>query len=141
MSRLVFDEKWLKDYTARTGRKAQEVIRPHTSSNDAPAKSERTKYGNIKTVTEDGKFDSRHEARVYEQVKLRAKAGEIASVARQVVFYLPGGIKYIADFVVTRKDGGVEVIDAKSEATKKDKVYKIKKRLMMDAYHIEIIEQ
>lgn len=142
---LVFDEAWLKDYTRRTGKTVQGERGGRPSSvrcaDTFPSgKARRTKYGNIRTETEDGSFDSKHEAREFEKLKLLARAGEIRAIARQVTFYLPGGVKYLADFVVWRADGKIEVMDAKSEATKKDKVYRIKKRLMLDTFGIEIEE-
>lgn len=157
---LTVDEKWLKDYTARTGKgvKGEGDGRPHPSA--APTAypegkprgtagasprptvegKPRNKYGNIRVETEDGTFDSKHEARVWEELKIRAKAGKIRAVGRQVTFFLPGGIKYLADFVVWTDDGETQVLDAKSEATKRDKVYRIKKRLMSDTFGIDIKE-
>ena len=131
---LTVDEAWLKSYTERTGKTVQGAGKPATNT------AKRNKYGNVKTETDDGTFDSRHEAKVYEELKLRARAGEITVIGRQVTFYLPGGVRYIADFVILTADGKTEVLDAKSEATKKDKVYRIKKRLMMDTFGIEIKE-
>ena len=58
----------------------------------------------------------------------------------QVPFLLPGGVKYIADFVVLEKDGTYTVMDAKSEATRKDKTYRLKKRLMRECLGLEIVE-
>ena len=62
-------------------------------------------------------------------------------VLRQVAFDLPGGIRYVADFVAIRPDMSIEaVIDAKSEATKKNRVYINKKKQMWALYGIEIVE-
>ena len=58
----------------------------------------------------------------------------------QVVFELPGGIKYIADFVTLEPDGTYRVWDAKSAATARDKVYRLKKRLMRECLGLEITE-
>lgn len=136
---LVFDEKWLREYEKRTGKTARETFSGKGGAGIAPP-PKRAKYGNVKTVTEDGTFDSRHEAREFEKLKLLARAGEIRAIARQVTFYLPGGVKYLADFVVWGADGKITVMDAKSEATKKDRVYRIKKRLMLDTFGIDIKE-
>ena len=86
------------------------------------------------------RFDSKHEAAVYEELRLRCLAGEYLGLGLQVAFYLPGGIKYIADFVAIRKDRSWVVMDAKSEATRKDKVYRLKKRLMKECLGLEIVE-
>lgn len=43
---------------------------------------------------------------------------------RQVPFHLPGGVKYLADFVVFTASGVVEVVDVKGVRTTE---YKIKR--------------
>lgn len=100
----------------------------------------RRKYGNEPTERDGKRFDSRHEAQVYDRLRVECIAGEHAGLARQVAFYLPGGVKYIADFVTLEKDGRYRVYDAKSEATRRDKVYRIKKRQMKECLGIEIEE-
>lgn len=100
----------------------------------------RTKYGNRRTEVDGKKFDSKHEAEVYAELMLRVRAGELKCVARQVSFDLPGGIRYIADFVTIDPDNRVEVIDAKSEATRKNRVYINKRKQMRSEWGIEIRE-
>lgn len=113
------------------------------SLRDAPPPGEGfrgAKYGNEKVCRGGKRFDSKHEAAVYEELRLRCMAGEYLGLGLQVAFYLPGGIKYLADFVAITKDGGIEVMDAKSEATRRDKVYRLKKRLMKECLGLEIRE-
>ena len=87
------------------------------------------------------KFDSQHEADVYFDLMLRVKAGELKCVCRQVKFDLPGGIQYIADFVTILPDNRIEnVIDAKSAATKQNRVYINKKKQMKACWGIDILE-
>lgn len=101
----------------------------------------RNKYGNRKIEIDGMKFDSRHEADYYFNVLMgRWMAGELKLVARQVPFDLPGGIRYIADFLTVDAGGNVEVIDAKSEATKKNRIYINKKKQMRAVWGIEIRE-
>ena len=89
----------------------------------------------------DGKkFDSKHEAEVYQGLMLRRRAGELWLVLRQVAFDLPGGIRYIADFVTIDRAGNVEVIDAKSAPTRKNRVYINKKKQMKSEWDVEIEE-
>lgn len=105
---------------------------------DKPKKQR--KYRNHPT-TEDGyKFDSLHEAKVYRDLKTRVRAGELKCIVRQVGFDLPGGIRYFADFVAIRTDNTIEVIDAKSEITRKNQVYINKKKQMRSCWGIEIEE-
>lgn len=101
----------------------------------------RQKYGNRKVEIDGMKFDSRHEAGAYIMLMQRVRAGELKCVLRQVPFDLPGGIRYIADFVTILPDMKIEaVIDAKSEATKRNRVYINKKKQMKACWGIEIRE-
>lgn len=101
----------------------------------------KSKYGNTRVEIDGKKFDSKHEAGVYIMLNQRMRAGELKWVLRQVPFELPGGIKYIADFVTVLPDGRIEaVIDAKSPATRKNRVYINKKKQMLACWGIEIRE-
>lgn len=107
---------------------------------DAPP-ARRVKYGNRKITVDGMKFDSQHEADYYLSVLWpRWMAGELVLLARQVPFDLPGGIRYIADFVTVDTAGRVEVIDAKSAITKKNRTYINKKKQMKAIWKIEIVE-
>lgn len=104
-------------------------------------KPKRQKYGNRKVTIDGMKFDSQHEADVYFGTLLPSwKCGTYKLLARQVPFDLPGGIKYIADFLTVSMDGHVSVIDAKSVATRKNRVYINKKKQMQACWGIEIVE-
>ncbi len=125
----------------------------------------RSKYRSEKiTVTlPDGTehtFDSRKEARRYEELLVRLKAGEISDLRLQVKYVLipaqyepdivgkRGGIKkgkliereasYWADFVYV-EDGKVVVEDVKSPITRTP-VYKLKKKLLLYVHGIRIVE-
>lgn len=63
-----------------------------------------------------------------------------SGVICQQTFLLPGGVKYVADFIALKRDGTYDVIDAKSEGTRKDKVYQIKRKQMRACLGIEIVE-
>lgn len=101
----------------------------------------RGKYGNRKVTVDGMKFDSQHEADYYFSVLWpRWMAGELVLLARQVPFDLPGGIRYIADFVTVDTGGRVEVIDAKSAITKKNRTYINKRKQMKAIWRIDILE-
>ena len=103
-------------------------------------KSKPTKYRN-RRVTVDGKrFDSQHEADVYQALMLQHRAGEIQLVLRQVAFDLPGNIRYIADFVIIGAGGELSVIDAKSPVTRKLRTYINKKKQLAAVWGIDIRE-
>ena len=101
----------------------------------------RQKYGNRRVEVDGIRFDSKHEAEYYQYLMLRVRAGELKSVLRQVSFDLPGGIRYVADFVTIAPDMRIEgVYDAKSEITKQNRVYINKKKQMLACWGIEIQE-
>lgn len=100
----------------------------------------RQKYGNQRTEVDGLKFDSKHEAEVFQELMLRVKAGELRCVWRQVGFDLPGGIRYFADFVTVANDYTIRVLDAKSEATRKNRVYINKKKQVKALWGIDIEE-
>lgn len=107
-------------------------------------KAKKTKYGNRKVVTSAGlKFDSVKEERRWMDLEQLESYGEINDLRRQVVFHLTvNGMaigKYIIDF--TYNDGGKYVVeDVKSVITKKNPVYRLKKKLMLAIYGIELLE-
>lgn len=136
--RIEFSEEWLKDYCRRTGKPLPDEP-DKADARGAPAKK-RSKYGNRRTERDGKTFDSKHEADVYSELTLRQKAGEIYAVFCQVPFVLPGGIVYVADFVTLEPSGLFQVLDAKSEATRKDKTYRLKRKLMKNCLGLQIRE-
>lgn len=119
-----------------------EILR-RQGRNTAPASlvvQKRPKYGNRRVEVDGIWFDSQHEAAVYKELMLRVRAGELKCVCRQVKFDLPGGIVYVADFLIIKPDFSVEVYDAKSPATKKNRVYINKKKQVKACWGIEIQE-
>lgn len=127
-----------EEYKAFQMRRKQGNIQPAAMP---PPPPKRTKYGNRRIEVDGFKFDSIHEADVYRELMIRVKAGELKCVLRQVPFDLPGGIRYFADFVAIGPDMRIEgVYDAKSEATKKNRVYINKKKQMKACWGIDIRE-
>ena len=103
--------------------------------------TKRSKYGNRRVEVDGIKFDSQHEATIYQELMLRVRAGELKAVLRLVFFQAEGGIRYVADFVTIAPDMHVEgVYDAKSPATKANRVYINKKKQMKACWGIEIRE-
>jgi hypothetical protein len=104
----------------------------------------KNKYNNIKTVINGITFDSKKEAAYYGILKLKQKAKLIDSFQMQVKYDLTvNGIKigfYKADFVTFKEGKVLDVIDVKSEMTKKLPVYRLKKKLMKAIYGIDIVE-
>lgn len=100
----------------------------------------RNKYGAKKTKIGDKVFDSRKEANRFQELKLLERSGLISELRTQVRFLIvpkAGGNKreryYYADF--TYCEGGRKIIeDVKSEITKRNPVYSLKKALMQWQY-------
>jgi len=104
----------------------------------------RHKYYAKPTITQGIKFGSTQEARYYENLLLRVKAGEVVVFLRQVPFYLPGRVVYRCDFEEFHADGSVHFTDVKGWNEKKQEFYLTKefirnKKIVEDVYRpIEI---
>ena len=106
-----------------------------------------SKYKNKKVVVDNILFDSKKEANYYTKLKILRDAGKILDLELQKRFVLQQGFKlhgktyraitYIADFVYKDQEGQTHVVDTKGYRTE---VYKIKKKLFMKKYGIEIEE-
>lgn len=123
----------------------------------------RRKYGNTKIMVDGIQFDSKREAARYRELKLLERAGVISFLQWQAKFQLipnqyapsnetytkgprkgqrkPGKLlehecSYIADFCYIQ-NGETVVEDAKGYRTE---VYRIKKKLMLERYGIQIRE-
>lgn len=108
-----------------------------------------SKYHSTRTVIDDMVFDSKAEALRWQELRMLEHAGHIADLQRQVPFVLIKGGRwrngkaypktvYKADFVYTDLHTGEKVVeDVKGFITPE---YKLKKKLMMDKYGIEIKE-
>ncbi len=109
------------------------------------------KYGNIPTIVDGEVFDSKKEARRWQELRLMQRAGVISRLERQKTYVLIPPLRdpdtgkivermctYTADFVYL-ENGKLIVEDVKSEATK-TAVYKIKRKLMLERHGILIRE-
>lgn len=124
----------------------------------------RPKYGNKKVTIDGHIFDSRKEANYYLYLKSLEKTGAISNLRLQVPYEIVPAIyetqtvhlktkdktvekcvqkavHYLADFVYTvTETGREEVVDVKSAATREDKVYVLKKKMMRAFNGISIVE-
>lgn len=80
-------------------------------------------------------FASKAEARYYRELCLAQQAGTVLMFLLQVPIRLPGGTKYVCDFVVFYSDGEVRWIDVKGRETD---MFKLKKKQVEDLYPIKI---
>lgn len=99
-----------------------------------------SKYNNTKAVCDGIKFDSKKEAGRYSELKMLQASGIIDNLRLQVRFEICPkryGNKrarfYVADFVYT--EGGRKIIeDVKSDVTRKNALYSLKKALVLAHY-------
>ena len=107
----------------------------------------KSKYANEKAVAGGLQFESRKEARRYQELRLLERAGEIQNLQRQVKFeLLPSQryngkvierpVNYIADFTYT-ENGKLVVEDTKGFRTKE---YMLKRKMMLYLCGIRIRE-
>jgi Cu/Ag efflux protein CusF len=104
-----------------------------------PAKPKHTKYGNVKTRG----FDSRKEARRFDELAALERGGAITDLKRQVRYRIEINGVHVCDYIadlVYRVDGKLVVEDVKSEATRKHRAYRIKYKLMQSVFNIQIQE-
>ena len=110
----------------------------------------KSKYGNVKSESHGISFDSKKEARRFEELSAMELAGEISDLRLQVDFTLQEAytksdgervraIRYKADFTYRDKNGDLVVEDVKSKATR-TKTYLIKRKLMQEKFNIDIQE-
>lgn len=132
-----------KDFDTPLGR----LVKKQIGIVDDPVDKPPLKYRNKPT----NGYASRKEAERAAQLQLIHRAGDISDLKEQVRFkfeiegmglltYASGRpVEYVADF--TYIDQGKTIVeDVKSEATSKDKTYKLKKALMKWVHGIEILE-
>jgi hypothetical protein len=101
------------------------------------------KYRNKKCVVDGIQFDSEKEARRWPLLQEMERQGKIRNLRRQVPFKLEVNdiliCLYLADYVYLQ-DGQQVIEDVKSEATRKIRLYVVKKKLMLAIKGIAIKE-
>lgn len=103
----------------------------------------RFKYRNKPVVIDGVRFDSRKELKRWNELRLLEAAGVIADLRRQVDYQINvNGVKvcsYVADFAYV--EAGRDVIeDVKSPITRRNPVYRLKRKLLAAACGLEIRE-
>lgn len=108
------------------------------------AKQKPSKYRNRKVVVDDLEFASQKEANRFFELVILNRKGEISGLRMQPEFPLKVNghliCTYIGDFLYIDKHGKKIIEDVKSEITRKNRAYRIKKKLMKACYGIDILE-
>lgn len=100
----------------------------------------RLKYRNKPTVIDGLRFDSKAEAKRWQELKLLERAGEIKDLERQVRYPLIVNNEKICDYVCDfqfKRNGRTVTEDVKGVRTD---VYRLKKKLMAALWGIDIEE-
>ena len=108
----------------------------------------RSKFNARKTAVDGFTFDSKREARRYQELKLMERAGAIRGLQRQVRYELIQAFDcdgkhyrptaYIADFVYTDAKTGKKIVeDCKGFRTD---IYRLKAKLFAARYGVSILE-
>ena len=95
----------------------------------------RHKFSAKRTERDGQSFDSKLEARLFDQLELQKRAGEVLFFLRQVPLHLPGGVKLVIDFQVFYANGEVRFLDAKGVETEQ---FRAKRRLVEALYPFQI---
>lgn len=97
----------------------------------------RHKFNAVRTEVDGVKFSSKKEAKRYSELLQAKVSGDILFFLRQVPFHLPGGVRYVVDFVIFWTAGSVSFEDVKGFKTSE---YIAKKKIVEALYPIQILE-
>lgn len=91
----------------------------------------RHKFNAKRTAVGERSYASKAEARYAQRLHTRKAAGEVIGWLEQVPMHLPGGVRYVLDFLVFESDGTVRAVEVKGFETE---AWKIKSKLAAAAY-------
>lgn len=137
-----------EQFDAIVNRVKKAAMAPSLRSKSSGNTHSRAKYGNRKTSVLGVEFDSKREAKRYQELKALQLVGLITDLELQVRYELipkqktPSGkteraCEYVADFRYRDKFGHLVVEDVKGMKTRD---YVIKRKLMMQIHKIELQE-
>lgn|SRR5512146_732273 len=95
------------------------------------------KYHAEAVIIDGVRFHSKREARYDQDLLLARRAGDLLFHLRQVPFSLPGGVKYLCDFVEFWKGGEIRFVDVKGARTP---LYTLKRKQVEALYPVKILE-
>lgn len=99
------------------------------------------KYFSVRTEVDGINFHSKKEANYYKVLLQMRDRGDLLFFLRQVPLHLPGGVKYVVDFVefwapkFGEQAGVVKFVDVKGMVTPS---FTMKKKMVESLYPIEI---
>lgn len=101
------------------------------------------KYGNVPTVVDGIRFDSKAEAKRYGELKLLERAGEIRDLTCHPSYPIAGKACYVADFAYI--EGGRQIAeDVKGGQATKTPTFRLKAKLFRERHpdiELRIVER
>jgi hypothetical protein len=97
----------------------------------------RHKYNASPQKRDGHRYDSKAELAFAQQLDRSKVAGEVVQYLRQVPFHLPGGVKYVCDFLIFEASGSVRLVDIKGMDTP---MSKMKRKQVEELYAPIVIE-
>lgn len=89
-----------------------------------------------KSVKDDSHhFPSTLEWKYFKHLEQLQDKKEVLFFLRQIPIHLPGGVKYVVDFLIFDVDGSVRFVDVKGMETSE---FLLKKKIVEDLYPFEI---
>lgn len=85
------------------------------------------------------RYASKAEARYAQQLDLRKRAGEVVMWLPQVAFPLPGGTKYVCDFMVLEADERLRFVDVKGNVVTPEFLFKKKQVEALYPIEVEVV--
>lgn len=98
-------------------------------------KTHKHKFKNKPVIDNGKRFASKLEHSYKNHLEILKKEGKVLFYLMQVPIDLPGGTKYVLDFLVFYEDGDVKFIDTKGVETD---MFKLKKRQVESLYPFDI---
>lgn len=89
-----------------------------------------TKVTNKYGAKHVGHYASKRESEYAAELSQLKAAGKVRAWIEQVPIRLPGGLKFVCDFLVIKSDGSVQLVEIKGMATP---AFKMKMRLLQEA--------
>jgi Protein of unknown function (DUF1064). len=95
------------------------------------------KFHAVRTEVDGISFPSKKQAHYWADLQLAKKSGQLLFALREAPFHLPGGVRYVVDFIEFWADGTVKFTDVKGMKTT---VYIAKKKMVEALYPVTINE-
>jgi hypothetical protein len=99
-----------------------------------------SKYRNVPVEVGGDRFDSRAEAKRWQELQLMERAGDISDLKRQVKFEMHVNGQHICDYIADFTYVRAEVFTVEDSKGARTAIYRLKKKLLRALYGLEILE-